>query len=498
MKLAEIFHSGMTLQRSRNVKIWGTCDQAEQLRVCWNGEQIWQGDIGPGDFSLTLPPIEAFENGTLAFSDGTVLSDVDIGEVWIAGGQSNMEFPLACDRSWEAARELPSDDHLRFYDVGEYGFPGEREEGLNPDAAHWDRWMAFDSEDRGFFSAVGAWFGLQLRRELKVPVAIVGCNWGGTTASTWMDAETLAADPALSVYLKDYEAATKTLDLEKYIASDRKMRESASTPKSMEFSRNLLKNEAVKKPGLLMRVLMALAARNSSTGPRDKNRPGGLYEMMLTQVTGFGCRGVLWYQGESDDHHPELYSRLFSAMISVWRRDWGEELPFFFTQLAPFEAWMACKGVQYPVLRQQQQIVEDTVPGAYMASIMDVGSRYDIHPKQKQPVGERLALLALNKVYGLECDGSAPRLREIARNENGLTVTFDQKMTASGDFSSLFTLTCGGRSIPFTAKLEGGRVELAARIPAGTQLAFAYQPYCVMTLTGANGLPARPFPPMEV
>ncbi len=498
MKLAEIFQSGMTLQRRKPIKIWGESEKAEHLSIFWNGSEIWQGNIGPGPFSLHLPAMEAAENGTLSFSGGTILENVDIGEVWIAGGQSNMEFPLRCDRNWDAAQALAADDHFRFYDVGEFAFAGEREENLKPDAAHWDRWMSFDDENRGWFSAVGAWFGLELRKKLGVPVAVVGCNWGGTTASTWMDRQTLAADPELCVYLRDYEKATRNLNLEKYMAANREFREKSNTPQAAEMSLNMFRNEAVKKPGLMIKLFSALYGLTSSTGPHSENRPGGLYETMLPRVAGFSCSGVIWYQGEADEHHPEIYSKLFSAMISVWRRQWREELPFLFTQLAPFEAWMGSKGTQYPLLRQQQQLVEDTLPGAYMASIMDVGSRYDIHPKEKQPVGQRLALLALDKVYGISNDCAAPRITKVARSESGLVITFDHEMTAKGEFASLFTLTAKGMAIPCSAVLEGSRVNLTAHVPAEAELAFAYQPYCKMTLFGSNELPARPMAPTQI
>ena len=130
-----------------------------------------------------------------------------------------------------------------------------------------------------------------------------------------------------------------------------------------------------------------------------QNRPGGLYETMLKKVAPYTARGVIWYQGESDEFHPAEYGFVFGNMIKGWRALWNEELPFLFSQLAPFEAWLSGTGVAYPELRYQQDQVTKNVPQTYMASIGDAGMQYDIHPKHKRPVGERMAELALGHVY---------------------------------------------------------------------------------------------------
>ena len=168
------------------------------------------------------------------------------------------------------------------------------------------------------------------------------------------------------------------------------------------------------------------AAAAPPMGPKHFCRPGGLYESMVKAVAPYGIRGVIWYQGESDgDAHPETYETLFPALIADWRRLWGRELPFLFVQLAPFERWMQCTGERYGIVRAAQQHTADTVPGTAMAVTTDVGMQYDIHPKKKQPLGRRLALLAENKVYGEKdvlCE--APALTGLTVADGALTLTF--------------------------------------------------------------------------
>ena len=153
------------------------------------------------------------------------------------------------------------------------------------------------------------------------------------------------------------------------------------------------------------------AAMQMQMGPKYERRPSGLYESMLGQIAPFGLKGVLYYQGETDgDTHPECYETLFPALIANWRALWGEELPFFFVQIAPLEQWLQCIGEPYAIIRAAQQHTADTVPGTGMAVTSDVGMQWDIHPKKKQPVGQRLALLAENLVYREAVPCEAPTL----------------------------------------------------------------------------------------
>ncbi len=508
IQLSEIFQSHMTLQCDKPVKIWGTTDESQKINVIIDDVFIVNVSILKGDFVFYLPPHKPDESCTIEIKTETgsdlILEDVDFGEVWIAGGQSNMEFMICCDKESDSMMASANDPHLRFYDVGEYAFEAEKEEGLK-DGSHWDRWMKFDSKDAGWFSAVGAYYALKLRQELKVPVAIVGCNWGGTTASTWLDEEILRKDKDLKIYIDDYEKVVSNQNYEKYIKRDLFFRKKQSSEKAIADSMRALKYENTKPTTLRQKLIVRLAMYLGKTGPNNPNRPGGLYKMMLSKISGFSCRGVIWYQGESDEHHADIYGKLFSSMINCWRKAWNEILPFYFVQLAPWDEWLGMNGRNYPSLRQEQQWVEDHVENTGMASIMDLGCRYDIHPKEKRPVGERLSLLALKQTYGVEKKHCyAPRIREVVRTEDKIIVKFDHAQEGLINMDTrvqLFDIVQDGKRIQYDVDMDADGVILTCKHLDSSKkvnFSFAYKDYLIMNLYNKGKLPARPYAPVEI
>ena len=504
LKLAELFQNGMTLQRQKPIRLWGSSDCAQNLTVSLNGETLLRDVPVDGIFSLTLPPQEAMCDAELSIAgtvDTLTLSRVDIGEVWIAGGQSNMEFLLRYDAEGKEQIRSANDPHLRFYDVGEYTFPGEKEQTHKDNSEAWDRWMAFQPDAAEYFSAVGVYFAKQLRKAYDVPVAIVGCNWGGTTASAWTEESVLEADPALRVYLEEYRAATKDMNIDEYIQKHAEALAFLDSPELTQTMRKVMfGNVSVWEYIKAIPLLLKIGKTGMPIGPRNQNSPGCLYRSMLSQIAGLACRGVIWYQGESDDQKADIYDKLFSAMIRCWRDAWQEELPFLFVQLAPFGKWLGSTGQKYPILRQKQELVSKTVPGAYMASIMDVGDNKDIHPKQKRPVGERLALLARNKIYGEALLSEAPEFKSMEQSDGGLTLQFSKAgagLRIKGKTLQALELTVDGKKLKrYEAKAQDDT--LSIRSPkihreSAVKIAFAWTGYCEVNLYNSVGLSAKPF-----
>lgn len=500
ISLARIFQSGMTLQRQKPILIWGDTDIEQAIQVSINGIAVLDSQTVNGTFRLTLPAQAAAENCTLRITgtvDALELTDVDIGEIWIAGGQSNMEFLLRYDAEGPEQIAAAFDPHCRFYDVGEYAFAGEEADGFK-DARGWDRWMSLDRQNAEFFSAVGYYFARQLRKKYEVPVAIVGCNWGGTTAATWQDIQYLKDDPDLSVYVREYEASLKKINLATYDEDNRKARRAMAQPQAREFMEKLLYGTA----GKLSVTVMSLVGRamlNKPLGPHDANRPGGLYEVMVSQIAGFACRGVIWYQGESDSDHAEIYGKLFASMIRCWRETWHDELPFLFVQLAPFGNWFGISGVNYPIVRHQQEWVSKNVPGTAMASIMDAGMAKDIHPKRKRPAGERLALLAMGKVYGGDMLCEAPELAVAEHTGDTLTLRFintGSGFQVKGTSINALQVFAGSKELKtFTATASGDLLQIQSPAIAAVkvEVRLAEIPYCEVNLYNSAGLPAKPF-----
>ena len=457
MKLARVFGDYMVLQRRMPICIWGENEAPRQAEVKLNGVTLCTAELPAGPFSLMLPAQEAMTDGTLEIGS-LVFHHVDIGEVWIAGGQSNMEFMLQYTNIGEEVILNDDDPHLRCYTVGQYSFAGERELGYkawNP----WDCWLPFTKETAPEMTAVGIHFA-QVLREEGIPVGILSCNWGGTSASTWMSRSALAADPAIRCYVTEFDDRVASLDLERYNAVKRIIRPAMAAPETRKMMSAILKYTL--RPGEFEKMMAENQPRQPAqtpdggglptfsmedimaVGPGDPNEPGALYENMLREITGYSVRGTIWYQGETDESHPDLYDRLFAAMVSCWRRDWLDRnraqtrLPFLFVQLAPYGTWRGGNGDKFPALRACQARAAKEVSDCYMASISDIGNIYDIHPKEKKLVGQRLALLAEKYVYGKDTAADAPEGIAAERSGDTVTVTFrhgEGLHIVSGDFT---------------------------------------------------------------
>lgn len=516
MKLARIFQSGMTLQCFRPIRIWGEIEKTGEISVLLNGSPLAKFCVSGGKFSFYLPPCPPQEDAVLQIGDIT-LNNVDFGEVWFAGGQSNMHFYLKWDADREELFARPEDKHLRYYEVGKYTFEGEREEGFK-DSSHWDKWLHFSHETCPYFSAVATWFTTFLREKLRIPVAVVSCCFGGTSAATWMGEELLKADPVLKVYTDEYEKSLEGLDLERYYTINRMIRQYSAQGEAAaedymtgntgvtqaQLQQFLAKRHAAKPaapaaaksaaPSPMPAVSLEELTRK---GPNDPH-PGSLYKSMVSEVKFVTCRGVIWYQGCSDDVHAPLYARLFSALIDCWRHDHGERLPFIFAQLAPFGSWMECVGTHYPELRRQQAQVACTVPDVYMVSTSDIGCEVDIHPKFKKPVGTRMALQALDKIYARPTQADAPALFSAERKGEKVILTLlgGKGLHVQGETLSAMHAFADGRGTEFTFRIENDMLILQAAAFATAKkvrLAFAETPYYKVNLYNGAGLPACPF-----
>jgi len=438
MKLARLFTDYIVLQREMPVLIWGTAEEDEKVVVKLNGEIISEVDVKKGLAQFTIPAQPAMEDATLEIGDNK-LSHVDFGEVWIAGGQSNMEFALRFTEEWKEEQNCRNDEHLRMYTVGQYSYPGQREEGYkewNP----WDKWLPYTGDNGAEFSAVATFFAKELRAE-GVPVGIISCNWGGTSASAWLDKKYLAADPELKSYLDDFDDLVANLNMFFYKGMKKKMRMTMASKKGMEGMSGMMMNtvppEEMKGPAGMPPLPPFLTKKKVAPdklmmwGPGDQNEPGTLYANMVSEIAGASARGVIWYQGESDCFKDKMYGKLFTAVINCWRETWKAanpamtKLPFLFVQLAPYGVWMMNPAEDYTVLREQQELVSKTVADTYMTTIGDLGNVYDIHPKVKKPVGKRLAGLALKHIYGKnEILADAPEFISAKRGEDGVVIEF--------------------------------------------------------------------------
>lgn len=515
IKLAKIFQDGMTFQRNKPCKVWGTSSEVKTVTIYMNEKEVAERELPQGDFAFFLPPQEAAQNVTVRIGNDVVLRNVDFGEVWFAGGQSNMEFPMKYDSQFEEMKSSRPDEHLRYYEVAKYSFEGEEEEGLKSNQ-DWNCWRCLTPEAIGSFSAVAAYFAMELRKHYNIPVAIVSCNWGGTSASAWISREMLEADEELAVYLREYEENLAHLDMEAYYQISYAKRKGMGSPFAQMINDFMMKNTVTMEQ--VMQHVGKLAAgagmemqggtaENSGmsqesfmvTGPHDENRPCGLYESMLSKAAGFTIRGVIWYQGESDDTHPEIYEKLFTRLVEQLRKDWAEELPVIYAQLAPFKSWMQCRGDKFPELRKQQFDAWEHIDNVHMISTSDCGNRFDIHPKNKQPIGIRMALSARQHVYGEAVQGDAPIAVEMKVQDKQICIRFDNAVSLhleGQEFQELEIYT-GEEKCEITGwSVNEDTLTVfikEAIISNEITAVFAQTPYYQVSLFNENGLPAFPF-----
>lgn len=478
LELEKIFSDGMVLQREMPVVIWGTCTDTEEIEVSLGGERC-KAAIQDGSFRAVLGPREA-QTGlelTITARNGSgrtevrLIRDVAVGEVWVASGQSNMEYPVRYTAEEDYLKGLGTDTQLRFFDVPKISYEGQEKDRTYDTVGFWD---TFRADSIGNFSAVALHFAQYIRNKLEIPVGIIGCNWGATSASSWMEQRYLEEYPQLHEYLETYQKTVRDLNLDWYREAYLEKQAWGLSPVMQALDDRINRGqigmdevmELYQKMDPRKRELFELPV-----GPMDPRRPCVLYETMVKRIMGYRVRGVLWYQGEADEVLPKHYALLFSQLVKCWRCGWQQELPFLCVQLAPFGSWLGNGGSAFPELRRQQQRAEELLEKVWTASIMDAGMETDIHPKAKRVVGERLALLALGKVYQKEILCEAPLPADAVWEDTKITIF----MAHAGD--GLYRGTPGiepaepGSTEPVTA--EPRSAEPAAAEPRSAEPAAA-------------------------
>ncbi len=437
LQLGRLFQDKMMLQRQKPVKVWGTCDPGACVRAEITGAEAYSDADSAaegisaettadadGKWMLSLPPMKEALGAELTVSageDAVTIRDIAIGEVFIAGGQSNMEFPMWYEKHFQQAFiDNCIDPGVRFFQMPQLAFPGQ--EALFTDNLQ-NVWRKAEVNELGFFSAVGYWFQKDLRKSLGVPVGIVACNWGGTTSVAWMKKESYEKDGG-PWKARMEELLSAIPDMDAYWESQKTNPTNDRGRLNLDvFSQFML--SANRRMADIGQFFVSLGVDPSmAMGERlmmPMQIPGSLYENMLLEVAPYTARGVLWYQGESDDgaDTAPVYSCMMQHVIEDWREAFGDDLPFFMVELPGYGEWFGQPARKFDILRAEQEKTAKTVPGVWLASISDAGEFVDIHPKNKQVVGRRLALLAKKYVFGEDILADAPEFASAVRTDDG-------------------------------------------------------------------------------
>lgn len=501
-KVAAVFSDHCVLQQGKSCKIFGWGENGRIITVeveSFEGKQQATGEVRDERWVISLKPMRPQEHVTMTVSDGDreekTFTDISVGEVWLCGGQSNMEFEL---QNMTGGAEHLEKDHpkVRFYYTQKNGYMDEKffadEENTG--------WSTFGPESAKAWSAAGYLFGKKLSEALGMTVGLIGCNWGGTSASAWMSKEAILEAEETRIYWDEYVENNKDKSEEEQVKEY--LEYEAYDQEWFQKSQEVYKEQ----PDIEWDALQEKIGKNLWPGPincRNPYRPAGLYECMVKRVAPYTVKGWLFYQGESDDHRPGTYQILFRNMIRDWRKLWEEELPMVYVQLPGNRYKNDPDYKHWCLIREAQEAVEQDLKDVYMSVLIDSGEFNDIHPKDKEPVGERLYRTAMTKVYHMmkETEGLEPRIESVSfRNKeavvsvkqigNGLVI-HDFKGEADG-----FELA-GEDKIFYPAKGRLSATGLivtsdAVREPKYLRYLWANFPVKV-DVYGKNGLPMAPY-----
>lgn len=530
--VAAVFSDNMVLQRNRFISFFGDADDDFTVTVTLfneNGKILSQNKAAShdGKWTVKLEPQSAQNNCKIDISatDGTAsinktFSNVCIGEVWLAGGQSNMEFELQnCTEGPDELTNQKDDPNVRFYYTNKIAWKDEHFYEAEKNTC----WQTWESNSKKSWSAVGYFFAKKLAQDLGCTVGVIGCNWGGTSASAWMKKDYLSVDDDLRTYLTEQEEATAGKSIEQQIKEYEDYEKEYS-----EWDKKYAKLWQ-EKPGISWEEAEKLLGKNPWPGPKScKNpyRPTGLYECMLSRITPYTLQGVIWYQGESDDHKPQMYAKLFGMMIQNWREDFDNpELPFIFVQLPEHRYEQDKDFKHWCLIREAQLKIHQTVKNAWMTCAIGLGQFSDIHPRAKKTLAERMEQNALANVYKkLPSENVlSPILKDYFSKDGKITLVFDNadngfsihddsqtlenykklEKIQGNDVHSDFTgfEVAGIDGVYYPAKFAFGGTDshlntiilCSSKVPQPVFARYAWYNYGPSPVFGKNGLPLSPF-----
>lgn len=466
VSVPNIFSDHMVLQQKRQNKVWGKADPAEHVRVEIAGESVETTAGDDGNWGVMLDPLSAGGpyDLVIAGSNEITIEDVLVGEVWVCSGQSNMQWRVRDTYDADLVQAEADYPEIRMINYPQVG-------SQEPIWSHENSaWMVCSPATVGNFSAVGYFFGRQLYRTLDVPIGLVNDAWGGSAVDGWINRDLLVASA-------DYQPTLERwLDMEKQFEM-LSTKSELSEPEKKQFAN--LKGQMV-----------------------GNQRPANIYNGVLLSHLGYGIRGVIWYQGETNAGRAYQYRELFPMLIANWRDEWGQgDFPFYWVQLADFgkekpepseSAWAE--------LREAQTMTMSRLPNTGEAVIIDIGEGKDIHPRNKVTVGQRLARWALAKQYDVDVAYQSPTYRSMEKTDGKIVLSFDH--VDGGwrpfDVNKPLGFAIAGEDKKFVwadaKQLAGNRIEVSSSEvsdPVAVRYAWADNPVCNMF--NVIGLPLTPF-----
>ncbi len=473
IKLPAIISDNMILQQNATVSLWGWASPGEKIAVSasWGPRKIAAVTGPDGKWLLSLKTARAGGPFTITFtaSNSIEVRNVLLGEVWLASGQSNMEFFMGktSNASYTGVidyqQEISAADYplIRTIDVA-------NKVAEEPQADFAGKWKICSPQTADTFSAIAFYFARAIHKVTGYPIGIINATWGGTPAESWTRKDILEKDSSFNVILERYK-----MQCEEYPTAYEKFKGELERWKA-----DTSKSKA--------------AAPREPIGPTSGKSPYKLYNGMIAPLLHYTLKGVIWYQGENNADRAFQYRRLFPAMIANWRHDFNnKKMPFYFVQISPHRS-------QNAEIRDAQLYTLRHVPYTGMAVTTDNGDSLDIHPRNKKLAGERLSLWALKNDYGKnDTVASGPLYTSMKKEGNKIRIYFDNAdgLQAKGDVLTEFSIAAADAAfVPAKAMIEGNTVLVwndAVQQPSAVR--FAWRNIPLPNLYNKAGLPASPF-----
>ena len=483
-----IIGNHMVLQQNHPNPIWGWDLPEQSIEVTISGQNHKTVANSQGYWRVALRPMKASNSPQEMIIQGSSqikYQNILIGEVWLCSGQSNMGWSLgqADDKDLESmSAKFPN---LRLISVPQVGTQ-------DPQNDFNGKWEETTPDSAINFSAVGYLFGRRLHQILDVPIGLIDNAWGGSACEAWIPRDRLNQLAAAKPYMDKWEKIEAEFDFEKL-------------QKAYEDKLNIwqAKEIAARQAGKKSAKRRPRAPRNQLTG---QHRPSNLYNGVLKPIMGYGMKGAIWYQGESNADRGHAYREIFPLMIQSWREGWKQgDFSFYWVQLADFKDELAAPSTEqtWPELREAQTFTLSKLKNVGEAVIIDVGEGRDIHPRNKQIVANRLVRNALAKDYGVSIPYQSPRYQSMEVKENKIILTFDHVGQGLYCFDirepTGFTICGEDQNFAWAqAKLVGkDKVEVWAESiekPTAVRYAWADNPVCnLYRRDGPVTLPMTPF-----
>ena len=411
LKLAAVFSDGMVLQRGQKVPVWGWADPGSEVTVAFGGQVKTVKAGQDGTFMVRLKKMKASaESRSLVVESGkgrVEVKNVLVGEVWLCSGQSNMQMAVSQAKDFDREKAAANDPQLRMFLLN-------LKADIKPQDDCTGSWKLTTPDNVGAFSATAYFFGREIRKELGVPVGLIRSAWGGTCVEAWSPMVSLKQFPAVMQYKAGMDAQAGAFDA---AAEDARFAKALEQWKQKAAQAKADGKKAPRRP------------KKRANPHRSQNYPANLYNAMIHPLVPYGIRGAIWYQGERNAHAVDgaiLYRDLLENMVVQWRKDWGTKFPFYAVQLPNFkkEQVAPVEDSEWAFIRESFLKFSKEVPNTGIAVGIDVGEAKNIHPKNKQAIGYRLARQALAKTYEKEAVPGGPVYQSFEKDGDKIVVKF--------------------------------------------------------------------------